>query len=280
VSAQLEKQPWLAQFSADLVSVDEHTRLGHTMHYGPLRVQRPFYPEGKDLIHLYLLHPPGGLVGGDELNIKLHLGPNSHGLLTTPSAGKIYRNITTLNQGQNVNLTVCDGASLEWLPMENIIFNGAKAELNTSIDIHGSGIYMGWEITCLGRTECNEMFSDGAIKQTLVLNKDGKVLFKDRLNLIAGSELQTNKAGFQGFSVLGSFIVSSEPDFDYGLWQQEMNEKITPCFIAITQRKGVLIARVLTHKSEMARMVFEALWAKIRPLVIKREACAPRIWNT
>ena len=280
MSAQFKKQPWLAQFRADLISVNEHTRLGRTMHYGPLRVQRPFYPEGKDLIHLYLLHPPGGLVGGDELNIKLHLGPNSHGLLTTPSAGKIYRNISTLNQGQNVNLTVCDGASLEWLPMENIIFNGAKARLSTTIDIQGSGIFMGWEITCLGRTESSEAFMQGSLKQTLTLNKDGKVLFKDRLSLIAGSDLQTHKAGFQGFSVLGSFIISAEPDFDAGSWQQKMNERISPCFVAITQRKGVLIARVLSHKSETARMVFESLWAELRPLVLKREASAPRIWKT
>ena len=264
----------------DSINVEGHTRLGQTMHYGPLRVQRPFYPEGKGLIHLYLLHPPGGLVGGDELNIKLHIGPDSHGLLTTPSAGKIYRNITRLNQGQHVNITVCDGASFEWLPMENIIFDGAKALLTTTVDLQGNGIFMGWEITCLGRTESNDFFTQGSIKQTFTLNKDGKILFKDRLNLVAGSDLQSNKAGLQGFSVLGSFVVTGEPNFDYGQWQQEMNEKISPCFVAITQRKGVLIARVLSHKSATARMVFEALWLELRPLVIEREACPPRIWNT
>ena len=90
------------------------------------------------------------------------------------------------------------------------------AKLTTTIDIQGTGIFMGWEITCLGRTESAELFKEGSIKQTLTLNKDGRVLFKDRLNLVAGSALQSGKAGFQGFSVMGNFIVSAEPDFDYG----------------------------------------------------------------
>ncbi len=271
---------WLAHFSADFICVEKHTRLGRTSHSGPLRVQRPFFPEGSDLQHLYLLHPPGGLVGGDQLSINLHLGPNARVLMTTPSAGKFYRNVTAFNQGQHVTLKVCDGASLEYLPMENIIFNGADACLSTQVELQGSGQFLGWEITCLGRKESDEPFSCGSLKQTLSITKDGQLLFKDRFNLTAPSSLQNSVAGLNNYSVFGSFVITGQPDFDYGEFQQAINEKIAPSVLAITQKPGVMIARLMSNSSENARFAFESLWQALRPEVLGRIACPPRIWNT
>ena len=280
MSVKPDIKQWLAHFSAEFISMDSCTRLGRTSHYGPLRVQRPFFPEGNDLQHLYLLHPPGGLVGGDQLSIDLKLGPKTRVLMTTPSAGKFYRNITAFDQGQHVCLKVGDGASLEWLPMENIIFSGASAHLSTQVELQGDGIFIGWEITCLGRKASEETFSSGSLKQTLTISRDGQLLFKDRLHLKAASRLQTSRAGLQDKSVFGSFVITSDPKFNYGEFQQTINEKIAPGFIAITQKKNVLIARVLADNGEDARFAFESLWEALRPLVLQRQACPPRIWNT
>ena len=280
MSVKPDIKQWLAHFSAEFISIDSSTRLGRTSHYGPLRVQRPFFPEGNDLQHLYLLHPPGGLVGGDQLSIDLKLGPKTRVLMTTPSAGKFYRNITAFDQGQHVCLKVGDGASLEWLPMENIIFSGASAHLSTQVELQGDGIFIGWEITCLGRKASEETFSSGSLKQTLTISRDGQLLFKDRLHLKAASRLQTSRAGLQDKSVFGSFVITSDPEFNYGEFQQTINEKIAPGFIAITQKKNVLIARVLADNGEDARFAFESLWEALRPLVLQRQACPPRIWNT
>jgi len=280
LSVKPDIKQWLAHFSAEFISMDSCTRLGRTSHYGPLRVQRPFFPEGNDLQHLYLLHPPGGLVGGDQLSIDLKLGPKTRVLMTTPSAGKFYRNITAFDQGQHVCLKVGDGASLEWLPMENIIFSGASAHLSTQVELQGDGIFIGWEITCLGRKASEETFSSGSLKQTLTISRDGQLLFKDRLHLKAASRLQTSRAGLQDKSVFGSFVITSDPKFNYGEFQQTINEKIAPGFIAITKKKNVLIARVLADNGEDARFAFESLWEALRPLVLQRQACPPRIWNT
>ena len=50
------------------------TRLTTRAHRGPLVVQRPFYPEGPGVPHVYLLHPPGGIVGGDSLRVEVSVG--------------------------------------------------------------------------------------------------------------------------------------------------------------------------------------------------------------
>ena len=277
---------WLANFSGKFFSLNGCTRLGKTQHFGPLRVQRPFFPEGNDCLHFYLLHPPGGLVGGDSLSIKLDLDAGAHVMMTTPSAGKMYRNISNLSQGQFVQLSVADGAALEYLPQENIIFDGAEGELHTRVDLAGSGVFAGWEITCLGRYESNDPFEAGSLKQSLEVYRDGKPLFLDRLILRAPSALQQGLAGFQDHCVFGTFVISADlmndETFAESLieWQEALNGSNGDVTVAMTQKPNVWIARAIGDKAEKVRDAYEALWVKIRPHLLTREACPPRIWRT
>lgn len=104
-----------------------HTRMGKTMHYGPLRVQRPFFPEGPDVLHMYLLHPPGGLVGGDYLAIQVSAIDQARVLVTTPSAGKLYRNESSLDQLQQVVLSVADNSVINTCHKKTLFLMGQKA---------------------------------------------------------------------------------------------------------------------------------------------------------
>lgn len=281
--AALDTQRWLAQFRGDFICIDGSTRMGSTNHFGPLRVQRPFYPEGDQCLHLYLLHPPGGLVGGDRLSIALNVQQNAHLLMTTPSAGKLYRNISGLSQGQIVDLAIAPNAVLEYLPQENIVFDGAEGELHTQVDIEGNGLFIGWDITCLGRFESNDPFEQGQLRQSLTIRRDGRPLFIDRLALSAPSDLQNSHAGFQGRSVFGSLVVTADVMGDGALsetlveWQQSL---VADICVAMTQKPGVFIARALGDKAEQVREAFEALWQQLRPHLVQRSACPPRIWRT
>ncbi len=285
-AAQFEDpRRWLASFEGEFHRDGEHTRMGRTQHYGPLRVQRPFHPEGPECLHLYLLHPPGGLVGGDRLSIRLGLEPDAHVLLTTPSAGKIYRNITELSQGQDVSLNVADGATLEYLPQENIVFDGAKGELDTRVDLRGSGRFIGWEITCLGRYENDEAFASGELRQSLLISRDGRPLFSDRLHLQAPSRLQQCEAGFKAAWVYGCFVITAEvmgrdATFDDHLIAYQRTCAESGVELAMTQKDSVWIARARSDKAERLREAFENLWARIRPTILSRPASPPRIWRT
>lgn len=282
--ASLDSQRWLAQFKATFFKAEGATRMGRTEHYGPLRVQRPFHPEGPECLHFYLLHPPGGLVGGDRLSIDLYLQPDSHVLMTTPSAGKVYRNISDHPQGQFVNLRVAEGATLEYFPQENIIFDGAKGELHTEINLEGSGIFCGWEISCLGRYESSEPFASGSLKQSLMIFRDGQPLFCDRFQLQAPSDLQAASAGFRDRWIFGTFVITSEVMKDEQFsellidWQNTVNAE--GVILAMTQKPEVWVVRALSDKAEKLRLAFEVLWQSVRPEVLNREACPPRIWRT
>lgn len=284
-NVQVLPKQWLANFYGEFVgTIDDQgaarTHMGHTMHYGPLRVQRPFFPEGQDLIHLYLLHPPGGLVGGDRLSIEIKAHQGAKVLVTTPSAGKIYRNESEHLQGQFINIRVADNACVEYLPQENIIFNGAKAQLTTQVDLYGSGLYMGWELTCLGRAKSNENFDYGSLRQTLNINQDGVPLFTDRFVFTAPSAVQTSMVGLQQKSVFGTFVITRDIQTNLESCIERIEKTFLVQRISITQKPGVWIARVLGHDPESLRAAFEALWAEVRPEVLNRPACTPRIWNT
>jgi len=67
------------------------TEINHVYATAPLKVQRPFYPEGKNLCHTVILHTAGGIVGGDVLQQKIHLQAATNALITTASAGKVYQ---------------------------------------------------------------------------------------------------------------------------------------------------------------------------------------------
>ena len=260
-----------------------HTRMGKTMHYGPLRVQRPFFPEGPDVLHMYLLHPPGGLVGGDYLAIQVSAIDQARVLVTTPSAGKLYRNESSLDQLQQVVLSVADNSVIEYLPQENIIFDGAKGHLNTQVNIAGNGLFIGWEITCLGRPEGDAWFRQGQLMQTLSIYHDDKPLFIDRLNLEASNGVMESKAGLQGYSSFATFVVNREVDsnvYQQLIHMQDVTNAQDLILLGVTQKQGVLVIRALAHRAEPIRHMFEKIWQLLRPAVYEREACTPRIWNT
>lgn len=278
-------EQWLAQFSGEFNEVNGRTVMGKTQHYGPLRVQRPFFPEGPSCLHFYLLHPPGGLVGGDRLSIQLNATERAHLLMTTPSAGKIYRNVSGFTQGQFVDISVGNEAVVEYLPQENIVFNGANGELRTDIEISGSGIFIGWDITCLGRFESGDHFEQGQLKQSLKIQQDGRPLFMDSLNLSAPSSLQSGRPGLQGLNVFATFVINRDImnealETELIEWQQTLNSDIAPAKLAFTQKPNVFVARMLSDKSEQVKHVFESLWARLRPIVINKQPMPPRIWRT
>ena len=134
-------------------------------HVGPLTVQRPFYPED-DVCHLYLLHPPGGIVGGDELTISATLATDSHALITQPGAGKFYR-----SRGPQAQLRqdfyLAPQATLEWLPQDTILFPGANANIQSVFHLAQESRLLAWDLLCLGRPVMQETFSHGTLRNRL-----------------------------------------------------------------------------------------------------------------
>ena len=157
-------------------------------------MQKALHPEGDAVCHIIVLHPPGGIAGGDELELRVHVGGNAHGLLATPGAGKWYRSAGARAR-QRVCFTLESDACLEWLPQETIVFDGALAAMTTAIHLADRARYIGWEITCLGRTGSGERFTHGTARMQTRIDGPRGPVFIERGELAGGAALLESAAG-------------------------------------------------------------------------------------
>jgi urease accessory protein len=280
-ASQLEpaRHEWLARLRLDYARVARRTALVRREHLGPLRVQRPFYPEGPEVCHTYLVHPPAGMASGDRIEAELNLHAGAHALITTPGAAKWYRSPGEW-AAQDVRLTVGPDAVLEWLPQEAILFRGARAATRLRVELASGALFLGWEITCFGRTASGERFSDGELRQRIDVSMAGAALWHEQTQLEGGGRLFDSPAGLRGCSVTGLLLAAGRDARTHLL---EACRAI-PCGddaqCGVTTTPGVLAARYLGRSAEDARHYFRALWGILRPELVHRPACAPRIWNT
>jgi len=261
---------WKAELSLGFERTGGRTVLAHKRHDGPLVVQKALYPEGDEVCHAIIVHPPAGIAGGDELALNVASKEAACALLTTPGAGKWYRSAGPW-AAQRLSFEV-DGA-LEWLPQETIVFDGARADLSTEVRLAGDARYVGWEILCLGRTGSGERFSRGTIRLSTRISRDTKPIWLERGRIEGGGKLMQSQAGLGGHTVCGTFVAAGP----------EIGKMRAPAAIdtlAVTRLPGLLVARYLGDSSEEAKQSFAALWAALRPGLLGREVHEPRIWRT
>lgn len=267
---------WHAQLRLRFAATAQRTVLAERQHIGPLVVQRPFYPEG-DVCHVYLIHPPGGVAGGDHLQLDVLVDANAHAVITTPAATKFYRAAPNRIARVQQSLRVRD-ACLEWLPQEAIVFNRADVATLTRFDIDANSKLLAWELTCYGRLASNEPFDGGRIRQGLELWRDGKPVLLDHLRINGGSDMQRAPWGLHGMSALGTLLAYPAQAADVEAVREcvEVNGNLLSC----TLIDGVLLCRCLCADSAALKLQLLKVWQCLRPRVLQRSALAPRIWAT
>lgn len=272
------KHNWQAYLSLHFDHDEGRTRLRRDQRIGPVVVQKPFYPKQDHSVHIYLVHPPGGIAGGDELNLRLHLHPCSQVLLTTPGASKFYRS----SEPSLVSnyFTIEDHACLEYLPQENIFYPQCMSQIRNEVHLAEKAQFISWDISSLG-TIAHEAFQSANIFQHLRVFRQGRPLFVDGFSLAPETSILHAHWGLQNYSVLGNFLMCLSDPVELSPLRditQQYNESGDLC--SISQSNGVLITRYLGQKSARARKFFEQIWGVVRPIALARQLVRPRIWNT
>lgn len=261
----------------------EKSRLALRKHFGQLYVQKPFYPEGPEVCHIVLVHPPGGVVGGDRLEIVNHVGANANVQVTTPGAAKLYRSNGRISY-QNVTLDVKTGGAMEWLPQETIFFDDAQVELVQNINLEKESTYMGCEIFCFGRTAHGESFNSGRIRQKFSIRRDNQLIWYEQLNLLGGDKAMRSSQILANKTVCATLLAVSDSihssDLINALRSQVADVDHGGGMLGVSQVKSVIVARYLGNSSEVARAVMLRLWDVLRPALLGRVAEVPRMWNT
>ena len=263
--------PWKAELSLGFRHENDRTVLAEKSFSGPLVVQKPLYPEGNNVCPAIVVPPPAGIVGGDQLSVHVRAAPQSSVLMTTPGAGKWYR---SAGPWASQTLRFDISGTLEWLPQETIVFDGALADIGCEVNLCADASYIGWEILCLGRGS-GERFDKGRIELRNKISRNGRPLWRERGAIDANGRLMRAPAGLGGKSVCATLIAAS-PEISRSVVAEcrEVED------VAVTLLPGLLIARLLGSCSEAAKQRFVELWRILRPALLGRTAHPPRIWRT
>ncbi len=267
------KSSWKAELKLRFSDSGNKTILSQRSHKGPLTLQRPFYPEGA-ICHVYVLHPPGGIVAGDQLSIDVEVEKNAKALITTPGAGKFYRS-TGQQALQTVCLNIKKGATLEWLPQETIGFEGARLISDVRVDLTGNSRFIGWEILVLGRPAANEVFNQGEAILNWHIYRDEMPLFIEKMKLDSTAFLA--RWGLNSHSSCGTL---------FAVGTSQANLEAVRTLIADTPRQGItliddlLICRASADKANTVRQFFEKVRSVIRKDIVEHSPHTPRIWAT
>ncbi len=269
--------------------LDGARTIAHDRHDGPLRVLQRLYPEGDRVCHHVLVHPPGGLVGGDVLDIDLALQAGSHALITTPGATRFYKS-TGAEAVQTLTAQVASGARLEWLPLETLAYRACVATNRMRFELAPGAEMMGWDVLALGLPAAGEAFDDaahatGRFTQEIALPgiwlERGTVRADD-------TRLLDSPLGWAGRRVMATMWLAAGTPLS-----RERREALLDAARAIqgahplaatagstSPHDGVVILRVLADRVEPAMDLLTQVWAQWRTTAWGLTPCPPRVWRT
>lgn len=254
-------------------------------HEGPLHVLQSLYPEGPQICHNVILHPPGGIVGGDTLEVNLSLREGTHALVTTPAATRFYRSEKE-PAVQQVHARLAPFCRLEWLPMEALAYNGCIARNTAVFEVAQGAEMMGWDITALGLPQADLPFERGEILQHIevpgVWLEKGKLSAQDQVLMNSPVGLAGKRCTAALFFIAGSDIARDRRDAALEAIRAVMDATpMTDGLIAgaTSPHPQVLVMRVLADVVEPAMALLQAARAAWRQNLWQLDPVVPRIWK-
>lgn len=294
---------WHGHLSLDY-RLDGERTIALDRHDGPLRVLQRLYPESPTVCHHVLVHPPGGIVGGDVLEVDARLATGSHALITTPSATRFYRSAGP-EAHQRVVARVDDGARLEWLPLETIAYRGSRACNTLRFELAPQAEMMGWDVLALGLPAAREAFDDPLSPEawyTQSIELPGAWLERGTVRS-TDHRLLDSPLGWAGHRVMGTLWFAAghplkadrrEALLEAARQPVQTSDEAVLTLVgpsdsqtalaglhlgATSAHDGVVVVRVLGHRVEPVMQALARIWARWRPLAWGLAPCPPRVWR-
>ncbi len=277
---------WKAHLVLEFSARAKHTYLSKRYHLGPIRVQKALWPEPcGNICHVIIVHPPAGVAGGDEIDIDVHCHAQSHALITTPGAGKLYKSDGRVAKTRT-HLQVEKDAFLEWLPQELMLYDQAIAETETFIELDEAASFIGWEMLVIGRQARQERFNQGRYQNLIRIRIGSQLALYDRLNVIGNDLWLASPLGLNGHAVTATLWAlaplacrsAQQMDAHINMIRDLLMRMDLPVVISRIDR--LLVARYMGHSNQDCLDAFAAIRAKLRQIWFGLDEFYPRIWRT
>jgi len=286
MSTAIETDAWTAALELVFAHASNgRTALTRNVHSGPLLVQKALYPEGSAICHATILHPPSGVAGGDVLEISIVVEESAHAVVTTPGATRWYK-ANGKNARQHIDLQVKAQGRLDWLPLENLLFEQSQAINQTHVRLAAGARAIGWDCYQLGSAVTAGHWHEGRLKLTTLLHYDGKLVWTEAGEANARQSLVGSLAGLAGFPVMAT-VWSVGPVLDAAHlerltdilpWTDELRAGASQ--IQLDASHSLVMIRLLGLHAQAVRLLMIECWQQLRPLHLGRRASPLRLWRT
>ncbi len=274
--------PWHAHLQLNYRAQNGSTVLHH-QHEGPLRIFKSLYPEGPEVCHNVIIHPPGGLVEGDRLDVAVQVAEGAHALISTPGATRFYKSGGT-PATQHVQLDVQAGARLEWLPLETLAYNGCQAVNELRWSLAPEAELMAWDVVSLGLPAAAQPFERGTYTQTM--EWPGRWLEHARI-AASDERLLHSPLGLAGHSSLGTLVLASGTPWTRAHREHVLeavrntlqDSELASCCGATCPNEQLLVVRALAAQVEPVMRLWQQLWAVLRQQAWDMSHTPPRVWQ-
>lgn len=274
--------PWHARLTLNYRLQGQRTVLQHA-HDGPLRIFKSLYPEGHGVCHNVIVHPPGGLVGGDLLDIRVRAEDGTHALLSTPGATRFYASDGEL-AAQRVHLDLARGARMEWLPLEAIAYPGCEARNEWTAALEPQAELLAWDVTALGLPTAGEPFNTGRLHQRMAIPG---VWLEAACIDASDIRLLESPLGLGGMRGLGTLLLASGSPLGRER-QAHLLDTVRSTLADLPQNvraaatcpnPQMLVVRAVAPLVEPLMSTLQGVWTALRPAAWGLPAPSPRIWR-
>ncbi|PLW78219.1 urease accessory protein [Cohaesibacter celericrescens] len=241
-----------------------------------IRLPRVYGSNGAEAV---LINSSGGLTGGDDLNWDVSCGTGTAAVATTQACEKIYKS----NEGPaqvSTNLTVADGARLDWLPQETILFDQSQLTRNLLVDLSGTARFLAVESVLLGRLAMGEKVHSVGFSDNWRIRRDGQLLHADTLTLNgnvtgfgANAAVLSSHSSFSSLCYIGPEDTESLATLADGARQCIARQP--DCHGGVSAFNGKLLVRLSAPYGLQLR-------AALIPLIqhLRAGEPLPRVWTT
>jgi urease accessory protein len=276
------RDEWRANLTLRFARREGRTVLVEQRHSGPLMVQKTLYPEGPGICHAVIIHPPGGIAGGDSLFIRIELETNGCAVITTPAATKWYKGAGRSSR-QEVTVRLGANSALDWLPQENLFFDAACGRSIFKLEIDPTASAIGWDMALLGRQASGEQWETGVIRSsTEICKTDGAPLWIEQTLLKGSDPLLKSPQGLAGFKALGTLWAMGQRCTSAIATELNSQLPFEPALRAgaTCLPNGVLLLRCLSTEVELLRALMIDCWVRLRPRILGLAPHRLRLWAT
>ena len=259
----------VGELRADFQAIGDRTQAANVFETGGLRMRFPKVAQGCEGV---IINSGGGVAGGDRATYDFDIGPGAHVTLTTQTAEKIYRAQADAAE-IGVSLRVGAGASVEWLPQETILFDGARLSRRLDIALEEDSRLTLVESLIYGRIAMGEIAMQGFMRDRWRIRRSRRLIFAEEMRLDGDMTGTLDRPAVGDGARSSATVRHVAPHAEGRLAAIRATLADASCEWGASAWGGMVLVRLLSPSPEKLRAAIVTLLQSLRG----RDA--PRVWQ-